>query len=44
LLKIEVEQRKKAENLFREQIETKSDLILNKFTVEYLNKLNQMQD
>lgn len=44
MLKIEVEQRKNAELNFKELIETKSEQILNKFTVEYLNKLNQMQD
>jgi len=42
MLKIEVEQRKNAELNFKELIETKSEQILNKFTVEYLNKLNQM--
>lgn len=44
LLKVEVEQRKNAETQFRDQIQKKSEQILNKFTVEYLNKLNQMSD
>jgi len=44
LLKTEVDQRKNAEEHFKGLIEQKADDILNQFTVEYLNKLNSMND
>lgn len=44
LLKIEIEQRKESEIFFREEINSKSNQILTKFTAEYLNKLHAMQD
>jgi hypothetical protein len=44
LLKIEVEQRKNAEAHFRDEIATQSNLILTRFTAEYLNKLREMQE
>ena len=43
LLKIEVEQRKNAEAHFREEIQSQSNMILTRFTAEYLNKLHEMQ-
>ena len=39
LLKIEIEQRKNAENIFKEKIERRSEEILDKYQCEYLNKL-----
>lgn len=39
LLKIEVEQRNNAENIFKEKIERRSEEILENYTAEYLNKL-----
>ncbi len=44
MLKAEVEQRKNAEEHFKLTIEAKSDEILQRFTVEYLNKMNKMQE
>ena len=44
LLKIEVDQRKDAETYFKEEINTKANKILAKFTSEYLDKLKQMQE
>jgi len=37
-----VDQRKNAETFFREEINTKSNKILAKFTSEYLDKLKSM--
>jgi len=39
-----VEQRKHAEERFRELIEEKSQACLNQFTVSYLNKLHAMHE
>lgn len=44
LLKAEVEQRKNAEDHFKTVIETKSDEILQQFTVKYINKMNRMAE
>ena len=44
LLKIEIEQRKNAESHFRDEIATQSQMILTRFTAEYLNKMHEMQD
>ena len=44
ILKTEVEQRKHAEEHFRELIEHKSQACLNQFTVSYLNKLHAMHE
>ena len=44
VLKTEVEQRKHAEEHFREMIEEKSHECLNQFTVRYLNKLHAMHE
>ena len=44
LLKIEIESRRHAEDHFKKQIESKADEMLDKFTVQYLNKLHAMRD
>ena len=44
LLKTEKEQRKNAEDHFRDLIQERSQATLNHFTVTYLNKLHSMKD
>jgi len=44
LLKIEVEQRKTAEEHFRKDIQAQSNGILTRFTAEYLNQMREMQE